>query len=232
MHKPILCDCDGFSSFWYCLGKLAHLKETDIFQRIDGLSYGAIVATLIICLDDINVSNLLLVAIKSKSFDISNTIYKLLDQLLPINAHIIAKNKLGIVQNHNIIIRQWDTREMLINSVIESTYINRYFCKNLDQYDQIIRSHKFSFVKELFYISVDEAKDLYQIGKLDILRNIIRDNEIIDEICLLVIILAVFFVLHYFTHTIIKNKRLPHSWVMRLTWQILFFDLLTIHAII
>ena len=128
MHKPILCEGGGFSSFWYCLGKLSDLKAKGEFESVDGFSSGAIVATISICMDEIKVSKILLASIKSKAFDLSHTVYRILDNLLPPNAHLIANKKLGIIicdpyTHKAIVIREWATRERLIECVVASTYI-------------------------------------------------------------------------------------------------------------
>ena len=126
--KGIICQGGGFSSFWYCLGKIYHKNEKHSFHSVDGFSSGAIIATLIVCMNEINIQDLLLASFKNKSFGLAKAVYNILDMILPENAHLIANKKLGIILCNpstfeGEVIRNWTSREMLINCVVASTYI-------------------------------------------------------------------------------------------------------------
>lgn len=114
----------GFSSFWYCLGCHKQLGK----GRIDGTSSGALVATLIVCMDKIDLIEILKASLKSNKFTaIDSYVYAMLDSLLPIDAHHRANKRLGIVLcNLNLktdVITHWETREKLIHCAVASTHI-------------------------------------------------------------------------------------------------------------
>jgi hypothetical protein len=222
LSKGIICEGGGFSSFWYCLGKIYHKNEKYRFHKIDGFSSGAIIATLIVCINEININDLLIASLKNKSFSLAKGVYNILDMLLPENAHLIANNKLGIILCNPVtfeaeVIRNWESREMLINCVVASTYIpyisgfsyvdpiykciDGWFSKNLDDIYKdhlIVKSHRFSIFQQLFYISADSAKKLFEDGITDSIYGVIRHNSILNEIYIGIIVIPILY--HVFTN--------------------------------
>lgn len=178
----VLIDGGGFSSFLYCLGCHKQLGK----GRIDGVSSGSLAATLIVCMDKIDLIEILKASLKSSVFySIDTSIYSMMDSLLPIDAHHRANKRLGIVLcNTNLktdVITHWETREKLIHCVVASTHIPFvtswslihpvYKCIDgglvIDKtkYKTVIASPKYSNLQQFFFISVRRAIELFNEQK-------------------------------------------------------------------
>lgn len=193
----LFIDGGGFCSFWYCLGAITKVPKT--FERVESVSSGAIVATLFVCMDTIDALHILKVALKSKrSFTIAQSIYALMDDLLPPDAHNRANNRLGIVlgnlklQKHTV--SHWDTREQLIHCIVASTHIpfitnfsllhpvysciDGGFLVDKAEYKNVLSSPTFSKLEQYTPIYFTRALELFRAGQI----NHIKNSELIYNI--------------------------------------------------
>lgn len=127
----LMCEGGGFPAFWYGIGKAAMLK--DHVGRLHGWSSGAIVATLVTCLEVIDIETILDAAIQTmldisiRMGNLDEVVRSFLDRLLPADAHIKASARLGIVVCdptrwfNGRIIKTWESRHVLIECVVAST---------------------------------------------------------------------------------------------------------------
>jgi hypothetical protein len=180
----LFIDGGGFCSFWYCLGAISTISKQ--FEYVEGISSGSIVATLIVCMDKLDILQILNVCITSNVFYMTDSyIFAVLDSLLPIDAHKRANKRLRIVLGGlnmtTYTISHWETREKLIQCVIASThipfvtswYLLHPIYKSIDggliidksKYKNVISSPSFSIFEQFSVISFRRAIELFRSGK-------------------------------------------------------------------
>lgn len=183
----LFIDGGEFSSFWYCIGAITNLSKN--IEYVECVSSGAMVATLLVCMDKIDLVQILKACLKSQSnFDtVSNSIYRMIDELLPFDAHHRANKRLGIILANlkckTYTVSQWDTREKLIHCVVASTHvpfitnftllhpvykcIDAGFIIDKSKYKTVLSSPNFRKTEQFFYISVKRAIQLFTNGKCE-----------------------------------------------------------------
>lgn len=179
----LFIDGGGFCSFWYCLGAAVARAAAD---TIECVSSGAIVAVLIVCMDKIDVFQILKVCIKSNVFfSVGEAVFAILDALLPVDAHHRANKRLGIVlcepfTMSTYVVSHWDTREKLIHCVVASTHIpfvtswsllhpvykciDGCFVLDKSHYKTVISSPSYSNFEQFSFIPAARAIELFICG--------------------------------------------------------------------
>lgn len=140
----ILIEGGGFPAFWYNYGYgyklLKHIKNKNIDltpTMFVGYSAGALVSTILV-FDKIEMDNIIKLTNEILN-DYSNRnigfgflgrlIRYMFNNILPEDAHIISKNKLGIIlcdpknDNKCKLVTNWNSKDDLINCLISSCYI-------------------------------------------------------------------------------------------------------------
>ena len=135
MSETLLCRGGGFPAFWYSLGHVSIVYDTT--KIIEGYSSGALAAIFIIFFDD-NLERIIKVSLDSYDetkvglyglfgISLSDVIYTMPDNFLPVDAHIQAEGRLGIIitslKLHGTIVRTWASRDDLIACVVASCFI-------------------------------------------------------------------------------------------------------------
>lgn len=133
-NNKLMCRGGGFPAFWFGLGQACILKEH--VTRIRGWSSGAIVATLVACLDTINVDIVIDAALRTlqevpvRIGSLHDMVRVFLNILLPSNALANARShKLDIVVCdprrwfRARLISSWTSRKGLIDCVIASSLV-------------------------------------------------------------------------------------------------------------
>lgn len=185
----LFIDGGGFCSFYYCLGALKNKR----FEYIECVSSGAIAASLFVCMDKINLIHILKVCMKSNGFfcGTDTVVYKILDTLLPIDAHHKANKKIGILiydpfAFRTRVVSHWETREKLIQCVVASTHIpfvtSWYFVNpvykcidggfllDTSKYKRRIASPYYSIFEQFAPISPRRAIELFRCGNKNTIK--------------------------------------------------------------
>lgn len=183
----LFIDGGGFSSFWYCIGAITNFSKN--IERVESVSSGAMVATLFICMDKIDLVEILKASLRSQSsfVTVAHSIYRMMDELLPVDAHHRANKRLGIILGNlnftTYVVSHWDTREKLIHCVVASTHvpfitnftllhpvykcIDGGFIVDKLKYKTVLSSPEFRKTEQFFYISVKRAIELFTDGKCE-----------------------------------------------------------------
>lgn len=199
MTETLLCRGGGFPAFWYLLGHGSIVY--DATKIIEGYSSGALAAIYIFFFDN-NLERIIKVSLDSYDetkvglyglfgISLSDFIYKMLDNFLPVDAHIQVEGRLGIIitslKLHGTIVRKWASRDDLIACVVASCFIpgvsdfsmcdpiyksfDGGFAMNLSDLchgKRIIESTlETGYLEQLRPISKKRAREIYNIGRYE-----------------------------------------------------------------
>lgn len=196
-NNTLMCTGSGIPGFWYTLG---YGYNYDCKKVIEGYSSGALSAVITLFLDEIGGIDHVIDVIYDIDYDLTRVgmlhrgIKTLLHTILPKDAHIRAKDRLGIIISSmgfkGTIVRQWDTRDDLIACVVASCFIpvvlDLSFCdpvyKSIDggfalnlfhlcKDKKIIGIRKVGYLNLFRKISKERAKALFNIGRRDALKS-------------------------------------------------------------
>jgi hypothetical protein len=198
-QKTLMCIGGAFPAFWYILGR--GVTQINSSRVIEGYSSGALAAVVILFFSEVGgFDKILNTGMKVKydldragvfGYPLRDLIYNFLEKLLPCDAHIRVRGRLGILISSiylkGVIIRDWLTRDDLIQCVVASCFIpgivgwslsdKRYnsidggfarnmseLCKGKELLQCPINS---TYINQFFFISGNKAPFLYNLGLKD-----------------------------------------------------------------